>query len=66
MCIRDSYNIADSQIEMKAKARQIARNALTQAEKEFRYGLIKSSQLIEAENDVENAELEYQLSLIHI
>jgi outer membrane protein TolC len=40
-----NYNIADSQIEMKAKARQIARNALTQAEKEFRYGLIKSTQL---------------------
>jgi outer membrane protein TolC len=48
-----NYNIADSQIELKEKARQIARNALTQAEKEFRYGLIKSSQLIEAENDME-------------
>ena len=60
-----NYNIADSQIEMKAKARQIARNALTQAEKEFRYGLIKSTQLIEAENDVENAELEYQTAVFN-
>ena len=60
-----NYNIADSQIEMKAKARQIARNALTQAEKEFRYGLIKSTQLIEAENDLENAELEYQTAVFN-
>jgi outer membrane protein TolC len=50
---------------MKAKARQIARNALTQAEKEFRYGLIKSTQLIEAENDLENAELEYQTAVFN-
>lgn len=60
-----NYNIADSQIEMKAKARQIAKNALTQAEKEFRYGLIKSTQLIEAENDLENAELEYQTAVFN-
>ena len=60
-----NYDIADSQITMKAKARQIARNALTQAEKEFRYGLIKSTQLIEAENDVENAELEYQTAVFN-
>ena len=50
---------------MKAKARQIARNALNQAEKEFRYGLIKSTQLIEAENDLENAELEYQTAVFN-
>ena len=60
-----NYNIADSQVEMKAKAKQIAKNALTQAEKEFRYGLIKSSQLIEAENDLENAELEYQTAIFN-
>ena len=50
---------------MKVKARQIARNALIQAEKEFRYGLIKSSQLLEAENNVENAELEYQTAVFN-
>lgn len=60
-----NYDIATSQIEMKAKAKQIAKNALKQAEKEFRYGLIKSSQLIEAENDVENAELEYQTAVFN-
>lgn len=60
-----NYNIAFSQIELKEKARQIARNALTQAEKEFRYGLIKSSQLIEAENDMETAELEYQTAIFN-
>ena len=60
-----NYNIADSQIEMKAKARQIARNALTQAEKEFRYGLIKATQLIEAENDLEVAELDYQTAVFN-
>ncbi|SHK54197.1 Outer membrane protein TolC [Epilithonimonas mollis] len=60
-----NYNIADSQIEMKAKARQIAKNALIQAEKEFRYGLIKSSQLIEAENDLETAELDYQTAIFN-
>ena len=60
-----NYDIADSQITMKVKARQIARNALTQAEKEFRYGLIKSTQLIEAENDLENAELEYQTAVFN-
>ncbi len=60
-----NYNIADSQIDMKAKSRQIARNALTQAEKEFRYGLIKSTQLIEAENDLETAELEYQTAVFN-
>lgn len=60
-----NYDIAWSQIELKAKARQIAKNALTQAEKEFRYGLIKSSQLIEAENDLENAELEYQTAVFN-
>lgn len=60
-----NYNIAYSQIEMKAKARQIAKNALTQAEKEFRYGLIKSTQLIEAENDLETAELEYKTAVFN-
>ena len=60
-----NYNITDSQVEMKAKAKQIAKNALTQAEKEFRYGLIKSTQLIEAENDLENTELEYQTAIFN-
>ncbi|MBS1572448.1 MAG: TolC family protein [Bacteroidetes bacterium] len=60
-----NYTTTSSQIEMKAKAKQIAKNALTQAEKEFRYGLIKSSQLIEAEADVETAELDYQTAIFN-
>ncbi|GAB1346678.1 TolC family protein [Cloacibacterium normanense] len=60
-----NYNIANAQVDLKAKAKQIAKNAMTQAEKEFRYGLIKSTQLIEAENDLENAELEYQTAVFN-
>ncbi|HMU08334.1 MAG TPA: TolC family protein, partial [Kaistella sp.] len=60
-----NYDIANSQIATKAKARQIAKLALTQAEKEFRYGTIKSSQLIEAENDLESAELDYQTAVFN-
>jgi hypothetical protein len=60
-----NYDIANSQIATKAKARQIAKLALTQAEKEFRYGTIKSSQLIEAENDLETAELDYQTAVFN-
>lgn len=59
------YDISNSQITAKAKAVQIAKLALTQAEKEFRYGTIKSSQLIEAENDLETAELDYQTAVFN-
>ncbi|MFK7049856.1 Outer membrane efflux protein [Flavobacterium columnare] len=60
-----NYKIADAQINLKAKAKEIAQNALDQAEKEFKYGLIKSNQLIEAENDLQMAELEYQTSIFN-
>lgn len=60
-----NYDIANAQIQLKAKARQIAKNALYQAEKEFRYGLKKSTDLIEAENDLENAELEYETAVFN-
>lgn len=59
------YNIANTQVDLKAKAKQIAYNAWLQAEKEFRYGLIKSTQLIDAENDLENAELEYKIAIFN-
>jgi outer membrane protein TolC len=55
-----NYNIASAQITLKAKEKELAKSALVQAEKEFRYGMSKSSQLIDAENDLEAAELEYQ------
>jgi outer membrane protein TolC len=54
-----NYSIANSQITVKRKQESIAQNALTQATKEYRVGLIKSSQLIDAETDFQNAALEY-------
>ncbi|MFK7079092.1 TolC family protein [Flavobacterium oreochromis] len=60
-----NYNIANAQIDLKAKAKEIAQNALNQAEKEFKYGLIKSNQLIEAENDLQMAELEFQTAIFN-
>ncbi|MBB6370499.1 TolC family protein [Chryseobacterium shigense] len=60
-----NYNIATAQITLKAKEKELAKNALIQAEKEFRYGMSKSSQLIDAENDLEAAELEYQNALFN-
>ncbi len=60
-----NYNIANAQVDLKATAKKIAKNALTQAEKEFRYGLIKATQLIEAENDLEVAELDYQTAIFN-
>ncbi|WP_326984181.1 TolC family protein [Chryseobacterium sp. MYb264] len=55
-----NYDIATAQIALKSKEKELAKNALIQAEKEFRYGMSKSSQLIDAENDLEISELEYQ------
>lgn len=54
-----NYNIANAQITVKAKQKDIAQNALTQATKEYRVGLIKSTQLVDAENDFQNAAMEY-------
>lgn len=60
-----NYDIATAQIALKAKEKELAKNALTQAEKEFRYGMSKSSQLIDAENDLEMVELEYQNAIFN-
>lgn len=60
-----NYNIAKAQIQLKAKAKEIAENALKQVEKEFRYGLKKSVDLVEAEDDLEKAELEYQTAIFN-
>ncbi|MCE3074817.1 TolC family protein [Chryseobacterium gwangjuense] len=62
---RTNYDIATAQITLKAKEKELAKNALVQAEKEFRYGMSKSSQLIDAENDLEIAELEYQNTIFN-
>lgn len=60
-----NYDIASAQITLKAKEKELAKNALVQAEKEFRYGVSKSSQLIDAENDLEAVELEYQNAIFN-
>ncbi|MEY8760388.1 TolC family protein [Chryseobacterium tongliaoense] len=60
-----NYDIANAQIALKSKEKELAKNALVQAEKEFRYGISKSSQLIDAENDLELVELEYQNALFN-
>lgn len=60
-----NYDIATAQIALKNKQKELAKNALVQAEKEFRYGISKSSQLIEAESDLEAAELEYQNTIFN-
>lgn len=60
-----NYDIATAQIALKSKEKELAKNALIQAEKEFRYGISKSSQLIEAESDLEAAELEYQNAIFN-
>lgn len=57
---QSGYDIANAQIALKKKQKELARQTLVQAEKEFRYGMAKSIQLVEAENDLETAELEYQ------
>lgn len=62
---QSNYNIANSQIALKKKEKEMADNALVQAEKEFRYGMSKSTQLIEAENDLEAAELDYQNAIFN-
>ncbi len=53
-----SYVIANAQIAVKSKQQEVAANALKQATEEYRIGLIKSTQLIDAENDFQNAALE--------
>lgn len=53
------YTIANTQITLKAKEKALAESAWQQAEKEFKYGTIKSTQLVEAENDMEQANLAY-------
>ncbi|WP_212003068.1 TolC family protein [Chitinophaga sp. HK235] len=62
---QSNYDIANAQIALKRKQKEMAGDALVQAEKEFRYGMSKSTQLIEAENDLEAAELDYQNAIFN-
>ena len=56
---RNDLNVANAEILLREKQKQIADNALTQATREYRTGLIKSLQLIDAEDDYQSAALQY-------
>lgn len=60
-----NYSISYSQIALKEKQKEIAKKALVQADKEFRYGTIKFTQFLDSQNDLENAELEYQTAIFN-
>lgn len=60
---RSEYNIARGRVALKSTEQQTAQNALTQATKEYRTGLIKSLQLIDAENDYVQSALGYVQSV---
>lgn len=62
---KTNYDVASAQIVLKIKAKEIARKALDNVEKEFRYGTKKSLDLIEAENDLQTAELDYQTAIFN-
>lgn len=53
------FNNSNSELLVKQKQMKMADNALTQAGKEFKTGLIKAADLIGAETDYQNAALEY-------
>ena len=52
------FNNAIAEVQVKEKEKQIAGNALEQAGKEFKLGLIKAADLIGAETDYQNAALQ--------
>lgn len=58
------FEIANSKIDLKKEV-ELAEKALVNVEKEFRYGTKTSSDLIEAENDLLNAELEFQTAIFN-
>lgn len=51
--------LSEDQLTEKEMSREIARNGMNQANEEFKVGLIKSTQLMEAETDLQQAEMEY-------
>lgn len=59
--IRQKTELAQAESEMSSRDKQkrVAFDALTQATKEFKTGLIKTSDLVGAETDYQNAALDY-------
>ncbi|MFT3794858.1 TolC family protein [Flavobacterium sp.] len=62
---QSDYQVALSSMEVGKSRRQTAFNALTQATSEYKTGLIKSSQLIEAEEDFQASALAYIQSIFN-
>ena len=56
---RIELELANDQIVVQEASSRIAENSMEQAVKEFKVGLIKSTQLLEAENDLQQAKLAY-------
>ncbi|WP_343672601.1 TolC family protein [Chitinophaga sp.] len=56
---RTEYIVAEAQLQLSQSQQETAYNALKQATSEYRTGLIKSGQLIDAEEDYEQAALGY-------
>lgn len=55
--------VASDQLAVKEIAKTIAENSLQQATKEFAIGLIKSTELLDAENDFQQAKLDYSQAI---
>jgi outer membrane protein TolC len=58
-------NNTTNEISAKKTQMDVAEDALGQAAKEFKTGLLKSSELIDAENDFLSASLEYQQAIFN-
>lgn len=56
-------SIATDQIKIKEVSLEIAESTIIQAKKEFELGLIKSLDLLQAENDLQTAKMEYAQAL---
>ncbi len=54
---RTDYEVSITQVTLRGKQVKISRNALDQAIKEYRTGLIRTSELIDAEEDMQQADL---------
>jgi len=58
-------HIANGEIRSRKIQRSVAEEALAQASKEFKTGLIRSSDLMDAENDFLSASLDYQQAVFN-
>lgn len=62
---KTDFNNSKQQISAAKKQMEVAQDALGLATKEFKTGLLKSTDLVDAENDFQKASLEYQQSIFN-